>query len=75
MPLKTLGPIGPRAVGERVKSKAKIFQFNINLYLIQRDDYSAPTWTNLRPIRNTQEKSKFKLRSFLTVYAGVDYIL
>ncbi len=29
--------------------------------------FSAPTGTVLRPIRNTQEKDKFKLHSFLTV--------
>jgi hypothetical protein len=30
MPLKTLGPIGPRAVGERVKRSANILILLIN---------------------------------------------
>ncbi len=50
-----------------IKSKARIVKFNVNLLLIKRD-FSAPTWIIVRRIREMLEKSKFMLRSLLTVW-------
>ncbi len=52
-----------------IRSKAKIFKFDVNLSFIKRDDFSAHTWTIVRSIRNMLEKSKFMLCSLLTVTA------
>jgi hypothetical protein len=48
-----------------IKSKAKIFKFGVNLLLIKRDEQFY--------LLNMLEKSKFMLRSLLTVYMGTGH--
>ena len=53
-----------------IRSKAKIFKFDVNLLLIKRDDFFRATWTILLPMQNMLDKRKFMLRCLLTVWAG-----
>ncbi len=61
------------SVNSIYKSKAKIFKFDVNLFLIKCDDFLP---ANMNNFTFYMEKCKFKLHRLLTVYEkGLSHFL